>query len=98
MGRMLRRYPALEVATVKTLAAAAIHDQVLRNALLHAGRRHDDLEHRAWRELRLDCFVQQRLARIADQLVPLVARDAYRKCIGVESWPADHCQNLACSW
>ena len=35
--------------------------QVLRNAFLHAGGGHDDLEHRAGRELRLNRFVQQRL-------------------------------------
>ena len=92
---MVGHNPALEIAAIKTLAAAATDDQVLRDAFLHAGRRHNDLEHRARCELRLDCLVQQRLARIVDQLVPFVAGDADSKCIGVERWPADHRQNLA---
>ena len=41
--------------------------QRLRNAFLQAGGRHDDLEDRTGRELRLDGFVQQRLAGIGDQ-------------------------------
>ena len=72
-----------------------MHVHVLRDAFLQARRRHDDLEGRTGRELRLNGFVQQRVIVIVDQLAPLIARDAHRKIVGIESRTAHHRQDLA---
>ena len=68
---------------------------VLRNAFLKPGHRHQDLEGRAGRELRLDGLVHQRMVGIGDQLVPVGAVDLDGKFVGVEAGPRNHRQNLA---
>src|ERR1035437_2986561 len=87
--------PAFEEAAVKRLAAAAGNDEVLSNPFLQSSGGHDDLENRTRRKLCLDRFVEQRLAGIGDQLVPLITRYAHREFIGIERGMADHRQNFA---
>ncbi len=89
------RDPAFEEPSIECLAAAAIDDEALRDILLQTRSRHDDLEDGTRRQLRLDSFVEQRLARIGHQRVPFVARDAHRKLVGIERRAADHCQDFA---
>ncbi len=92
---MFREHPAFESTPVEDRAAAAVHVQVLGNTFLQSGHGHDDLEHRARRQLRLNGFVQQGVVRIVGQLVPFVARDAHGKIVGIKRWPANHGQHFA---
>ena len=95
MHTMFGYHPTLEVAPVEDAAAAATHMQILRHALLRAGHRHDDLEDRARRQLRLDSLVEQRMRLIGQQPMPLFRRDPHGKFIGVERRTAHHCQDVA---
>ena len=56
---------------VRPPAAGAVDLHVLRDAFLQAGDRHQDLERRSRRQLRLDGLVHQRVVGIGDQLVPV---------------------------
>ncbi len=66
-------HPASEPPAIKRRAAIAVHVQSLRDAFLPTRHRHEDLEGRAGRQLRLNGLIQQRFVRIGDQLVPLAA-------------------------
>ena len=88
-------HPTAKTAAIEFSAPDAVHVKVLRNPLLPSGNRHDDFESGTRRQLRLNRFVQQRLVRIVDQLVPLVAGNADGKIIGVEGGTAHHGQNFA---
>ena len=76
-------------------SAGAVDVHVLRDALLQAGERHDDLEGGAGSELGLDGLVHQRVVGIGDELVPVIAADAHRELIGIEDGAAHHGENLA---
>ncbi len=71
-GAMASFHPATEAPAIERRAPIAMHVEGLRNPFLPPGRRHNDLERRAGRELGLNRFVQQRLVGIVDQLVPFV--------------------------
>ncbi len=87
-------HPAAKATSVELRSAGAVHVQVLCDSFLPTRDRHDDLEGRTRRKLRLNRFVQQRLVRVRNQLVPFVARDAYGKIVGIECRPAHHRQNF----
>ena len=91
---MATLHPASEATAIKSCAAVAVHVQRLRNPLLPAGDRHDDLESRAGRELRLDGLIQKWFIGIGDQLRPFVFRNLDRKIIRIEGRTAHHRQNF----
>src|SRR5664279_3747290 len=95
VGTVCGSDPALKEAAIESLPAAAIDDQVLCNAFLQSGGGHDDLKHGTGSELRLDRFIQKRLTGIGNQPVPLIARDAHGKLIGIECRAADHREDFA---
>ena len=88
-------HPASEPPAIERRTPIAVHIEGLRDPFLPARDRHNDLEGRAGRELRLDGPVEQRFLRIGHQLAPVVARDAHRELVGIEGGPAHHGQNLA---
>ena len=63
--------------------------------LLQARHRHDDLERRPRRQLRLDRLVQQRMIRVVQDLVPVALRQPHRKLVWIERRPRHHRQDLA---
>jgi hypothetical protein len=65
-------HPASEAPAIERCAPVAMHVEGLGNPFLPSGSRHNHLERRAGRELRLNRFIQQRLIGIVDQFVPLV--------------------------
>ena len=67
----------------------------LRDPFLPARDRHDDLEGRSRRQLRLNGFIEQRLVGVSDELIPLVAGDAHREVIGIERRAADHREDFS---
>src|SRR5271170_4210878 len=82
-----------EVTVVR--AATVAHDvHVLRDALFQARERHDDLERRAGRELRLDGLVQEGMVRVGDDLVPVGAGEADGELVGIEGRARDHGEDL----
>src|ERR1041385_5048740 len=84
--------PALVVAAKENPSARAVHHQGLGHAFLQTRYRHNDLEHRTGRHLRLNGFVQQWRIRIFRQLFPFFGGDAHGKIVRIESWPAHHGQ------
>ena len=87
-------HPASEAPAIKVGAPAAVHVEGLGNPFLPARRRHNDLERRAGRQLRLNRFIQQRLVRIIHQLVPLVPRNLHGEVVRIKGRPAHHRQNF----
>ena len=92
---MLGHHPALEVSAVKIGTAITVHVHVLRHTFLQSRRRHDDLEHRPGRELRLNGLIQQRMIIIVHQLVPLVPGNLHCETIWIEGGPTNHRQHFA---
>src|ERR1700722_12584180 len=76
---------ARKIAAVEGAPARAVHMHVFRDPVLQTGQRHDDLESRAWGKLRLNRLIQQRMASIGDELVPLIAGTPHRKVIRIET-------------
>jgi len=76
-------------------SARAVDLHVLRDPLLQAGHRHEDLEGRAGSQLGLDGLVHQGAVGVVDELVPVGAVDAHGEFIGIEAGPRNHGQNLA---
>ena len=67
----------------------------LRDPFLPSRHRHDDLESRSGRQLRLNGLVQQGFVGIVDQPVPFVAGYADGEIVGIKSRTADHGKDLA---
>ena len=86
---------ALEEATVEGSAAYAVDSHVLRDAFLQAGGGHDDLEGGTGGKLILNGLVHQRMARVGDELVPVIALDLDGKGVGVKAGVRDQRQNLS---
>ena len=76
---------ALVEVTVRAPSAGAIDLEVLRDAFLQAGDRHEDLEGRAGSQLGLDDLVHQGMLGIGDELVPVGAVDANGEVVGIEA-------------
>ena len=92
---MPARHPTAKAVSVKDGTATTVYVHGLGNIFLNARHRHDDLEHRPGRKLRLNGFVQQWLGRIRDQRVPFLVADANRESVRVKRRPADHGEDLA---
>ena len=88
-------HPAAETPSIKLGTARAVHVERLCNSFLPAGRRHDDLERRPRRQLRLNCLVHQWLIGISHQLAPLIARHPHGKIVGIKGRPAHHRQDFS---
>ncbi len=73
---------------VEGRAPVAHHLHGLRHALLQTGQRHENLERRARRKLRLDGAVHHGVQRIGHQLIPIIAADFHRKTRWDRSWDA----------
>ena len=76
-------------------SAGAVDVHVLRDALLKAGDGHEDFERGSRSELRLEGLVHQRVVRILDELVPVVAVDADGEGVWIEAGAGDHGENFA---
>ena len=70
-------------------------EAVVDGAGFQAGQRHDRLERRARRLLRLNGAVQQRVVRVVGDFLPVLGLDADGEFVGIEGRPADHGQHLA---
>src|ERR1700749_3563621 len=84
-----------EEVPVESGSAVARDVHVLRGVLLEARERHDDLERRARRELRLDGLVHQRMVRVRNDGLPVGVAEANSKLVGVEGGPRNHSEDLA---
>src|SRR5580704_13111743 len=89
-------YPVVVGMTVDGDGSRAMEGVVRFNRVrLKGGSRGNQLEDGAWRKLRLDGLVHQRLQRVRGQPSPLLAVDTVSKVVWVEGRMADHCQDFA---
>ena len=75
----------LVIVPVKRHAAGAMHGElVVDGAGFQARQRHDRLESRAGRLLRLNGPIQHRIVGVVGDLFPILALDAHGEFVGVE--------------
>src|ERR1700761_2002839 len=86
---------AFEEAAVEGSATLTVDSHILRYAFLQAGSGHDDLESRTRSELILNGLVHQRVARVGDELVPVIALDLDGKGVGIIAGVRNEGQHFA---
>ena len=84
-----------EETAVERAAAVAHHAHVLGNVLFEPGERHDDLEGRAGRELRLDGLVHQGMVGVVDDRRPVTPGEAHGELVGIVGRTRDHGEDFA---